>query len=155
MSNTTAFPEPKIGFHIFNINPTILPSSLCYFAPLCGGQSFPSTIFDIQIIGVKSQQIVCLSLPNGWGFLPTHIKLGEQLLHHLNFVQNIDPSSVELVLHILVPKFFHLSHFQKIYNCTVLLHCCVSKLQLYHRDYCGLYIHLIKKGINETYMLLY
>ena len=32
---------------------------------------------------------------------------------HYTFVQNIDPFRVEFVLHIIVPQFFHLYHFQK------------------------------------------
>ena len=34
LSNTTSFTEPKIGLHILNISPTVLPSSWFCFAPL-------------------------------------------------------------------------------------------------------------------------
>ena len=52
------------------------------FSLLCDERSFPYTICAIQSIDVKPQKIVCLSLPNRWGFLPTHIKPVEYSLNH-------------------------------------------------------------------------
>ena len=42
----------------------------------------PFTVRDLNKIEVKTQQIVCLSLPTLWGLRPTHIKPGAHVLNH-------------------------------------------------------------------------
>ena len=60
----------------------VLTNSLYYFWPSGWERYLPSTIWSLQKIEFKPQQIVFLSLPKVWGLRPTHMNLCAYLLNH-------------------------------------------------------------------------